>query len=123
MGQCLKEDRMDQEGLIVLKLIFGLVGLMLFVFAYLIGVKKKVTLIAGYNPEKIKDDAGLARFAGVMTVIFGLVVILYPWVYGPEKTTPLRWLLYFMVSLGIPVIVMCVGITRYERKPGDRAEE
>lgn len=111
---------MDQGGLIVLKLIFGLVGLILIVCAYLIGVKKKVTLIAGYNPEKIKDNDGLARFAGVMSAIFGLVTILYPWIYGPERTTPLRWLVYFMITLGIPVIVMCIGVNRYERKPGDR---
>jgi hypothetical protein len=113
---------MDQGGIIVLKLIFGLVGLMLFVFAYLIGVKKKVTLIAGYNPEKVKDEAGLARFAGVMTTIFGLVVILFPWIYGPERTTPLRWLLYFAVPVVIFVVVMIIGTSRYERTPGDRAE-
>lgn len=112
---------MDQGGIIVLKLIFGLVGLMLFVFAYLIGVKKKVTLIAQYNPKKCKDEAGLARFAGVMTAIFGLVVILFPWIYGPERTTPPRWLLYFAVPVVIFVVVMLIGISRYERTPGDRA--
>ena len=112
---------MDQQGLIVLKLIFGLTGLMLFVFAYLIGVKKKVTLIAGYDPEKVKDNEGLARFAGIMVTIFGLITLLFPWIYGPERTTPIRWLVYFMVVLGIPVIVMCVGMTRYERRPTDRS--
>lgn len=106
---------MDQEGLIVLKLVFGLAGLILFVCAYLIGVKKKVSLIAGYDPEKIGDNEGLGRFAGVMVAIFGLVVLLYPWVYGPERTTPLRWVVYFIATLAIPVIVMCVGMKRYER--------
>lgn len=114
---------MDPGAVGFLKLLFGLVGLILLVLAYLIGVKKKVTLIAGYDPKKCKDNAGLARFAGAMAAIIGLFVMLYPWVYGPGRTTPLRWVIYYVASIVILVVIMVVGASMYERKPADRVEE
>jgi hypothetical protein len=109
----------EQGGVIVLKLIFGLTGVILLVLAYVIGMKKKVTLIAGYDPEKCTDEAGLARFGGIMTFLFGLVVIVFPWVYGPERAEPLRWLLSFAAPIVILVIIMIVGTSRYEGRPAD----
>ena len=107
---------MVPEAAIPLRIIFGLIGLLCLVFGYLIGVNKKLNLIAGYNPDKVRDKAGLARFMGVMTAILGLIVILYPWVYGPESTTPPRWFAYFPVPVVIIIVIMLIGNAKYEKR-------
>jgi len=107
---------MDPGAAISLRIVFGIIGLICLVLGYLIGVGKKVKLIAGYDPNKCKNEAGLAKFMGIMTAIIGLVMILYPWVYGPGRTTPLRWILYFPVPVVIIIVIMLVGCSKYERK-------
>ncbi len=101
---------------IVLGIVFGIIGVICLVLGYQIGVKKKVNLIAGFDPEKCTNEAGLARFMGIMTAILGVVMILYPWVFGPSSTAPHKWLAHFPVPVVIIIIVMLVGNARYERK-------
>lgn len=107
---------MDQGAEIPLGIVFGLIGLVCLVLGYLIGVKKKLNLIAGYNPDKVRDKAGLAKFMGIMTAVLGVIMILYPWVFSPSSTAPLRWLAHFPVPVVIIIIIMLVGNARYERK-------
>ncbi len=107
---------MDPGAAYSIRIVFGIIGLICLVLGYLIGVRKKLTLIAGYNPDKVRDKAGLAKFMGVMTAILGLIMILYPWVYGPEKTTPPRWFVYFPVPVVVIIVIMLIGNAKYERK-------
>lgn len=48
----------------------------LYVIAYLIGVKKRVGLISGLNPDRVADKDGLARWVGLMLFLMGVVTIL-----------------------------------------------
>ena len=48
----------------------------LYVLAYLIGVKKRVGLISGLNPDRVADKDGLARWVGLMLFLMGVVTIL-----------------------------------------------
>ena len=105
---------MDPGAAYSLKIVFGIIGLLCLVFGYLIGVKKKLTLIAGYNPDKVRDKEGLARFMGIITAIVGFVMILYPWVYGPGSTTPPRWFAYFPIPIVI-IIVTLIYLAVFER--------
>ena len=114
---------MPQTGLIVLRVIFSLVGLICIVFSYLIGVKGKTTLIAGYCPEKVKDEKGLSRFIGLCTFIIGLYTILFPLVYGPDRAKPLIWILYFCVPVIVMALVMIIGSPRYEDKSVKQAKD
>ncbi len=109
---------MDEVGVIFMKVIFGLVGILCIVFAYIVGAKGRVDLIAGYShkPEKIKDPVGLAKYMGIWILIVGIFTALYPWVYGPMRTTPLRWVLYFCIPIVVIMVIMIAGSKRYEHK-------
>lgn len=57
------------------------IALMLFVFAYAIGVMKKLELIAGYNERtsgQVKDKDGLARLVARVCLLVGLASALMP---------------------------------------------
>ena len=107
---------MSQIGSMIIKMIFSLFGLLCIVFSYLIGVKGKVTLIAGYDPKKVKDEHGLSRFIGILTFIIGLFTILYPWAYGPDRAKPLIWILYYCALVIVLVLIMVIGSSKYEYK-------
>ncbi len=109
---------MPQVVSVIIKTVFTLVGLLCVVLSYLIGVKGKTTLIAGYDPSKVKDEKGLSRFFGILTFIIGLFTILYPFAYRPDGERPLIWLLYFAVPVIVITLVMIFGSTRYESKSG-----
>ena len=48
----------------------------LYVLAYLIGVKKRLGLISGLNPDRVPDKDGLAHWVGLMLFLMGVVTIL-----------------------------------------------
>jgi hypothetical protein len=57
------------------------IAVLLFVFAYAIGVKQKLHLIAGYNEhsaETVHDKPGLARFIARVCLAVGLASALMP---------------------------------------------
>lgn len=53
---------MDSGLLIFLFMLLS--ALPLYVIAYLIGVKKRIGLISGLNPDRVADKDGLARWVG-----------------------------------------------------------
>ena len=57
-------------------LIMLISALPLYVIAYLIGVKKRVGLISGLNPNRVTDKDGLAHWVGLMLFLMGVVTIL-----------------------------------------------
>lgn len=63
----------------------GLMAAILFVLAYVVGVKKKVKLLAGYQEEMStpEKDEKLAKYAGIMLVGAGIIAFFFPVV--PEK--------------------------------------
>lgn len=57
------------------------IAVLLFVFAYLIGVKGKLELIAGYNEQtasKVKDKNGLKRLITRLCVLVGVASAFMP---------------------------------------------
>lgn len=57
------------------------IAVMLFVFAYLIGVRGRLNLIAGYSERsarKIKDKDGLKRLVTRLCLLLGIVTALLP---------------------------------------------
>ena len=65
---------MDSGIFIFLVMLFSAVPL--YVIAYLIGVKKRVGLISGLNPDRVADKDGLARWVGLMLFLMGVVTVL-----------------------------------------------
>ena len=57
------------------------IALLMFVFAYQIGIKRKLELIAGYNArsaQRVSDKAGLARLIARACLVLGLASALMP---------------------------------------------
>ena len=57
------------------------VAILMFIFAYLIGVKDKMELIAGYNEQtssKVKDKDGLKRLITRLCVLVGIGTAFMP---------------------------------------------
>ena len=57
-------------------LVMLLSALPLYVIAYLIGVKKRIGLISGLNPDRVADKDGLAQWVGLMIFLVGVVACL-----------------------------------------------
>jgi hypothetical protein len=107
---------MPQGVVIVVRIIFSFAGFLCLVFSFLIGVMGKNTLIAGYDPARVKDERGLSRFIGFMTLLLGLFTFLYPWVFGLERTRPLVWVAYYCIPVLVIAIIMVIGSSRFEHK-------
>ena len=57
------------------------IAALMFLFAYLIGVKGKLNLIAGYNAktaDRVKDKEGLARLVVRVCILIGFFSALMP---------------------------------------------
>jgi len=68
-------------GKIVEIIIMEGIALIFFVFAYLIGVKGKMHLIAGYNEktaDRVTDKKGLARLVARLCILIGTASALMP---------------------------------------------
>jgi hypothetical protein len=50
----------------------GLCGIVLLALGYLVGVKHRLHLLAGYRAERVPDQPGLSRFAGAALALMGV---------------------------------------------------
>lgn len=55
------------ESIYIAPAIFLLTGATIWMLGYLIKFKRKLGLIAGYSPEKVRDKDGLADWVGMLT--------------------------------------------------------
>ncbi len=99
-----------------IRIMFLLVGLICLVLSFLIWFKEKATLIAGYDPSKVKDKKGLCRWIGGWTGILGIFVVLYPWFMSLEKTRFWFWFFGFVIPTMIVTVIMITGSWKYEKK-------
>ena len=59
-------------------LICGVIGLIGIIAGWLITAKKALRLLAGYDPSKVQDKEGLAKFAGRRIILLGICILLFP---------------------------------------------
>ena len=45
-------------------LIVGFAGMLFLCLGYLVGARRRLELLAGYRPERVRDKDALARYAG-----------------------------------------------------------
>ena len=99
------------SGLLIL-LVMLISALPLYVIAYLIGVKKRVGLISGLNPDRVADKDGLARWVGLMTFLIGVVTVLMGLgIYLMGKILTIT--LVGVALISALSIALVVGIQRY----------
>lgn len=93
---------MDSDGLIITTI----VGLICIALGYLIGYKKMLFLIAGYNEDTFEGDKEkLVKGTGVVLVISGIVTILFPFfLYWFGNTVGIIYCL--IIIIGVMVIIM-----------------
>lgn len=77
---------------------FLIIGVILLVFSYLVGIKKFTWLLAGYNEKRVNNKTKLAKLVGITYFILGLVMILN----GIFNIKALEYL----VILGFVIVVM-----------------
>ena len=99
---------MDKASIVV----FGIIGLIGIVSGWLIWAKKALWLLAGYDPSKVEDKEGLARFAGLRICLIGICVALFP------VTRQLGKAFMWMVGVLFVAIVLniALGSRRYENR-------
>ncbi|MBG9546286.1 DUF3784 domain-containing protein [Cytobacillus firmus] len=54
---------------------FIVIGLILLILGYLIGVKKQTWLLSGFNQQRVSDKDKLAKLVGVYNIVMGLLLI------------------------------------------------
>lgn len=69
------------------------IGIILIVLAYLIGIKKQVWLLSGYNQKRVKDKDKLAKLLGGYNLLAGLVLVAASFI-GPDF---IKWILGVVV--------------------------
>ena len=107
------------EGMTITPLIFFVTNAMLLVLGYLIKYQRKMSLIAGYDPERVTDERGLANWVGGgllliggIGVAVGLLMVVVPEDYMLLLVLP------FGVGIVIGSIVLAVGCGKYMRRGG-----
>ncbi|WP_240378014.1 DUF3784 domain-containing protein [Bacillus piscicola] len=50
-------------------------AIVLFVIAYLIGVKKQTWILSGFNQNRVKEQDKLAKIVGSYSLLIGLVML------------------------------------------------
>ncbi|ADB61323.1 hypothetical protein Htur_2445 [Haloterrigena turkmenica DSM 5511] len=75
-----------------------------------------VRLIAGYDSDRVTDEAGLADFVGTNTLFVAALLVLIAVVEHAEPfgDTDLVWLVFVVAVFGLTAH-MIVGSRRYER--------
>jgi hypothetical protein len=96
------------------------VGTGLFVAALgaLIAYGGRVELIAGYDPDRVEDEAGLAAFVGTNAILVGALTVLVGTLdaLGWDGGT-WYWAVYVLVVLGLAIRTVR-GSRRYESSAG-----
>ncbi|MBS4190299.1 DUF3784 domain-containing protein [Bacillus sp. FJAT-49705] len=54
---------------------FIIISIILFILAYLVGVRKQTWLLSGYNQKRVKDQDKLAKLVGSFNFAMGIVML------------------------------------------------
>ena len=101
----------------VLAIMAGVTVVVSLVFAYLIGVKKKMNLISGWDPKKVADADGYARVYGLALVLSAVPMLAVAGLVGLGGIGQVQ-LIVAVVLTTVPVLV---GAVYANRKYGRRS--
>ncbi len=94
--------------------VFFVTGLVLCVLGLLVWKKQMVSIIAGYDPRKVLDPAGLARWVGRNVFLMGAAVMALALIgFALHLISALTGI--YIVVLLVGSIITVAGSRRYER--------
>ncbi|UCE17941.1 MAG: DUF3784 domain-containing protein [Gemmatimonadota bacterium] len=93
---------------IVLFCVIGLIGI---ISGWLIWAKKTLWLLAGYDPSKVEDKEGLAKFAGLRICLIGICFAFFPAAH--QLGNVFMWIL-LLLFLAI-VLNTVLGCRKFEK--------
>lgn len=101
--------------MIVLVGVFIAVGLLCVILGFLMWRYRMVELVAGYEPRRVRDPEGLARWIGINLIFLGILII-----FDAILVLLLPALLTsLLIATGVLVLIMAArmafGTKRYER--------
>jgi Domain of unknown function (DUF3784) len=86
---------------------FIIIGAVLLILAFLIGVKKQVWLLSGFNQQRVNDKDKLSKIVGIYNLVMGLLLIGGGFINHPDAQTLLPILLVgYVILLGYVNIKM-----------------
>jgi len=84
-------------------------SVILFVLAFLIGVKKQTWILSGFNQKRVKDKEKLAKLIGTYSLIMGFVLLIGAFIDHPQTQ-----LLMPIMVIGYIILLGYVNIKMVE---------
>lgn len=99
----------------VATIVLAIVGLLFVLMGFIIVKFKLANIIAGYDPNTIKDRAGLAAWMGKCALITGLSALLIAWLnyvfLSPQSDT--YSFIGFMIASMLSGVIALAGAQKY----------
>ncbi|MEC0668453.1 DUF3784 domain-containing protein [Priestia flexa] len=89
--------------------VFIITAIILFVLAFLVGVKKQTWLLSGYNQSRVKDKDKLAKIVGSYSLIMGFVMLVGAFIDHPDTQ-----ILFPIMVIGYVIILGYVNTRMVE---------
>lgn len=100
--------------MLIFVVVVSVVGLVLLLLGYLIRGQGLATLIAGYDPKKVKNPRGLTDWVGSHVMAVGAMTLVYALVpLVPPNHTGLPFHLGFLLFLLVMVVRTVAGARRF----------
>ena len=88
---------------------FIIIAIILFILAYLVGVKKQTRLLSGFNEQQVRDKDKLASLVGSFNLIMGIVMVGGAFIKHPDAQA-----LIPIVIIGYVILIAYVNTKMVE---------
>ncbi|WP_251552522.1 DUF3784 domain-containing protein [Neobacillus muris] len=88
---------------------FFMIGIILLVLAYLVGVKKQTWLLSGFNQRRVKDQDKLAKLVGFYNGLMGAAMLIAAFIDHPDMQ-----ILFPILIVGYVILLGYVNIKMVE---------
>ena len=102
---------------IVAPALVAVTGLIAAFFGFRIRSRGDVQLIAGYNPQRVGDPVGFARFVGNSCYAMSAVALIAALVLLTRPVATGIVMLGFAILVIMGIVVLLVSRDRYQRQP------
>lgn len=102
------------DGNNIVMLLFG--ALPCITLGYLIAIKQKRQLIAGWDASQISNPAAFARLVGGSTLFLGLALALISIAEGIQIISDVQTAILLLIGVTVPPACLIIAIKKYRKK-------